>query len=260
MLKKLLKYDLKSMSNTIFPIYGLTLLLALLSRIFIVLSDITPVFKTPMALVTGLALLISIGIIFVTFVIAIDKFNKQMTKDEGYLTHTLPVKKQTIIGSKLITQILFQIGSLFVSAASLCIIGDISFNEIKDVIEAIFEIFTEYRVLTPTLVLLTIFIGYTVLTLLIYTAISFGQRHATNKSKFAILYGVILYVVQQVVTATLFMPLLANESFIEELEKTLPKASVLNLSLTISITILAITAGIYYFLTTRNLEKKLNLE
>lgn len=260
MLKKLLKYDLKAISNTLFPIYGITLALAVLARIFIQIKDISAVFRMPMGLITGLSILLTMAIPFVTFIAVIDRFNKQITKDEGYLTHTLPVKKSTIITSKLITQILFEILAMIVVCASICIIGHISLKEIKDLIEAVFEIFQEYKVLTPALILALMLVGYTVIILLIYTAISFGQRHATNKGKFAVLYGAILYVVQQLITAVVFTPLLSNESIIIELEKTLPSAAVLNISLGISLVVLAITAVVYFVITTKNLEKKLNLE
>ena len=87
MLKKLLKYDIKSYANTLLPIFGLTLLLAVFSRIFMLLKDLAPVFRVPMGLVMGLAMLLTSAVPFITFVIGIDRFNKQMTKDEGYLTH-----------------------------------------------------------------------------------------------------------------------------------------------------------------------------
>lgn len=260
MLKKLLKYDLKAVGNTLFPIYGITIALAVLARIFIQIKDMSAVFRLPMALVTGLSLLLTMAIPFVTFIVGIDRFNKQITKDEGYLTHTLPVKKHTIITSKLITQALTQIVSFMVSFLSICIIGNIKLTEIKEVLEAIIKLITEYSIATPIIVILLVLVGYAVITLLIYTAISFGQRHATNKGKFAILYGAILYVIQQLFTAMVFTPLLNNESFIAELEKTLPSATVLNISLGISLAVLVITAVVYFILTTKNLEKKLNLE
>ena len=260
MLKKLLKYDLKAIGNSLFPIYGITLALAVLARIFIEIKDMSAVFRLPMGLVTGMAVLLTIAVPFVTFIVGIDRFNKQLAKDEGYLTHTLPVKKHTIISSKLITQTLYEILAMIVLFISVCIIGDVDLHQIMDIINMLFEMFAEYKVLTPSLVLAIILAGYAVMTLLVYAAISFGQRHATNKGKFAILYGAILYVVQQLITALVFMPLMKDESFITELEKTLPSATVLNISLTISLTVLIITAVAYFMLTTKNFEKKLNLE
>lgn len=260
MLKKLLKYDIKSYANTLLPIFGLTLLLAVFSRIFMLIKDLAPVFRVPMGLVMGLAMLLTSEVPFITFVIGIDRFNKQMTKDEGYLTHTLPVKKHTIISSKLLTQILFQIASVIVSLCSACIIVNVKLVDLKEAIKLIIEMITQYSALTPILVLLIILFGYIVMTLLIYTAISFGQRHATNKSKFAILYGIIIYIIQQIITSVIYAPLLMDDKITRELEKTLPSATVLNISLLISLSALLITSVAYYYLTTRNLEKKLNLE
>lgn len=260
MLKKLLKYDIKSYSNTLLPLFGLTLLLAVFSRIFMLLKDLTPVFRVPMGLVMGLAILITSATPFITFIIGIDKFNKQVTKDEGYLTHTLPVKKHSIIDSKLITQILFQIASVIVSLCSVYIIANIKIADVKELIDAMIELIKQYSVVTPVLIILIALFGYIVITLLFYTAISFGQRHATNKSKFAILYGVIIYVVQQIVTSVIYAPLLMNETITRELEKKLPSATVLNISLLISLSAIVITSAVYYVLTTKNLEKKLNLE
>lgn len=260
MLKKLLKYDLKAIGNSLFPLYGITIALAVLARIFIEIEHLSAVFRMPMGLVTGLSILLTMALPFVTYIIGIDRFNKQTAKDEGYLTHTLPVKKSTIIGSKLISQTLFEILAMIVVFIAVCVLGDISINDIKDLIEMIFDIFAEYKVLTPLLFMLISLAGYEVVTLLVYTAISFGQRHTTNKGKFAVLYGIILYVAQQCITALVFTPLLSDESFISELEKTLPSATVLNISLGISLGVLIITAAAYFIITTVNFDKKLNLE
>ena len=260
MLRKLLKYDLKSMGNTLFPIYGITIGLAVLARIFIELNDVTAIFKLPMGLVTGLAILATIAVPFIAFIIGIDKFNKQITKDEGYLTHTLPVEKHVIIGSKLMTQTLFQILSLMVLFISICIIGNVSLHQIGDLIQSVFKIFSEYTVLTSALVLSLIFTGYMAITLLVYAAISFGQKHSSNKGKFAILYGVLLYIAQQIITSIVYTPLLMDETFIDELDKELPDVGILNITLTISLLVLVLVVVAYFVITTKNLKKKLNLE
>ena len=143
---------------------------------------------------------------------------------------------------------------------SACIIVNVKLVDLKEAIKLIIEMITQYSALTPILVLLIILFGYIVMTLLIYTAISFGQRHATNKSKFAILYGIIIYIIQQIITSVIYAPLLMDDKITRELEKTLPSATVLNISLLISLSALLITSVAYYYLTTRNLEKKLNLE
>ena len=47
MLTKLLKYDFKSLSKALLPIYGISLLLALFTRIFNMLVDKFPIFSVP---------------------------------------------------------------------------------------------------------------------------------------------------------------------------------------------------------------------
>ena len=54
--------------------------------------------------------------------------------------------------------------------------------------------------------------------------------------------------------------IVSDESFISELEKTLPSATVLNISLGISLGVMLITAVSYFVITTVNFDKKLNLE
>ena len=136
MLKKLLKYDIKSLSNTLLPIYGVTLLTALISVIFQKLEDITPIFRVPMSLITMLAGFLSFGVIIITFIVGIQKYYNQTSKDEGYLIHTLPVKKSNIILSKITSQLIFQILSCIITAASITIIAQVPLNDIIDAINA----------------------------------------------------------------------------------------------------------------------------
>ena len=135
MLKKLLKYDIKSLSNTLLPIYGVTLLTAVISVIFQELKDLTPIFRVPMGLITGLSLFLSFGVVIITFIIGIQKYYNQTSKDEGYLIHTLPVKKSNIILSKLISQLIFQILSCIITIISFLIIAQVPLNDIVDAIK-----------------------------------------------------------------------------------------------------------------------------
>ena len=260
MLRKLLKYEIKSYANILLPIYGINLLLAVFTKIFVILNDITPTLRFPIEFVCGIAVFSAIAMPCITFAIGIEKFNKQITKDEGYLIHTLPLKEHTIIDSSLITQFLFQTASLIVSANSILIIGFIKLSEIKNIIEELEKLIREYSILTPILLLLIMLIGYAVIVLLIYTAISFGQKHDSNKTKFAILYGIILYIIQKVFTYVMYIPLLMNKTFKSQLENAHPTALAVNITLSIMLLNLSIISVTYYLLTTRNLERKLNLE
>ena len=260
MLKKLIKYDIRSLSNTLLPIYGITLLISLTSVIFQKISDVTPIFKMPMGLITALAILLSVGLTIITFIVGIQKYYNQIIKDEGYLIHTLPVKKHNIILSKITSQLIFQILSCIITAISITIITQIPLKDIISASEEIIKSLTDYSSITFMLGMLLALISYITSTLLIYVSISFGQKHSNNKIKFSVGYGIIIYIITLTLTGLIYTPLLADNKFIEELNKKMPAESVLNIALLIIIGIMVLTSAVYFYLTTKNLEKKLNLE
>ena len=101
MLGKLLKHDFKSLLRRIWPAFLILFASAGLCRLFWRLGEAYPAFN----LVRGLALTLFIlllvaGYLFVC-VVCIMRFYQSMVKDEGYLTHTLPVTKGRLIFSKV---------------------------------------------------------------------------------------------------------------------------------------------------------------
>ena len=112
MLTKLLKYDFKSIFKSLAPIYLIAILLAFLTRIFNIAADKVSLLEYPAGFVSGLTVIVIIGIPFITFILGIAKYYTNMVKDEGYLTHTLPVRTTSILFSKII------IGSLIIFITS----------------------------------------------------------------------------------------------------------------------------------------------
>lgn len=259
MLKKLLKYDYKTLINTMLPVYGISLILAIISNIFIRISKLTPIFKIPASLIIGLSLLLCVGTVFITFIIGIINFYKQTVKDEGYLLHTLPVSKNNILISKLTSLISMEVLSLLVAVITLLITINIEPSMVIDTLKLIIEKIGEYK-LTVVLFTLAMFVGQITNTLLIYVSISFGQKHSTNKLLYSIIYGVVIYNITQVITTLIYLPLLLDPEYVEALSQTIPESQILNIMLIIVTAISLIIGTIYYILTKKNLENKLNLE
>ena len=259
MLKKLLKYDFKTLLHTLLPVYGISLILSILSNLFIRISKITPIFRVPMALITGLSILVCIGIVFITFIIGIVNFYRQTVKDEGYLLHTLPVSKNSIIISKLTSLIVMEFLSLIVTLVTLTITVNLDPTKIIDVIKLVIERLQDYK-FTSFLVVLTVLIGQITNTLLIFVSISFGQRHSTNKLLYSIIYGVVIYNITQVITTVMYLPILLNNKYVDALNETIPESSILNIMLIIAMGTSLVIGIIYYIFTKKNLENKLNLE
>lgn len=259
MLKKLLKYDFKTLIHTLLPIYGISLILSIISNIAIHINKLTPIFKVPIAFITGLSILLCIGVVFITFIIGIVNFYKQTVKDEGYLLHTLPVSKNSILVSKLLSLISMEVLSLVVAIITALITLNVSPDKVCDVIKFVLDKIGDYK-LTALLITLAMFVGQITNILLVYVSISFGQKHSTNKLLFSIIYGVVVYNITQIVTTVIYLPLLLNNKYIEALSQTIPESHILNVMLLVAIVTSLIINIVYYILTKKNLETKLNLE
>ena len=123
MLGKLMKYDLRSGIRTFALIWiglaalaainGLTLRIAFDGDIQ---SKLANFIITVLPMVLLVALYVAMGIFMLVFII--NRFYKGLLGDEGYLMFTLPVSVSEHIGSKLLTSMIFQIGSFAVAVLS----------------------------------------------------------------------------------------------------------------------------------------------
>ncbi len=131
MLRKVLKYDLKSlwlpwtiMSVTVLglSIFSGFALRILMSYDFMAIANVMQIlpiaFSAIMLCIAVIA--ISIYAIAPTFIVLF-RFYKNLFTDEGYLTFTLPVRRSTILNSKLLTNLIFSVATTLVVTISLVI-------------------------------------------------------------------------------------------------------------------------------------------
>ena len=125
MLGKLLKYEMKGTGRTLVPFYGLMLLLAVITRIFngINIHKFSTVGEIAMGIVAFAYGLTMASVMMLTAFLVIQRFYRTVYGDEGYLTHTLPVKSRDIIISKTVSAFLWIVLSAVVAFASVMIIG-----------------------------------------------------------------------------------------------------------------------------------------
>ncbi|MFA0815414.1 MAG: ABC transporter permease [Anaerofustis sp.] len=121
MLGKLLKYEIKATARTFLPLYAALMLLAILNRLFFAInSDSTFITIIGGILMAGYVLLI-VGIFVITLIVILQRFYKNLVKEEGYLMFTLPVKPWELITSKLIASVIWTFVSTIVVMISVCI-------------------------------------------------------------------------------------------------------------------------------------------
>ena len=127
MLRKLIKYDIKSVARVFWfvaiSVLGLSVFGAFVLRGTIALMD-----EYSLSLFSLLGLLISIGCIFliyssmwVTFFLTYWRYYKNLFSDEGYLTFTLPVSRKQLLLSKTINAMIWSAAQALLLTVSVLI-------------------------------------------------------------------------------------------------------------------------------------------
>ena len=115
MLGKVLKYDLKSMGKSLFPLYAGLLGLALVLKFIGFIADNVSAFSFIYSIMFIFFIVLVIGGLFYTFFVSIMRYYKNLYSDEGYLTHTLPVSAGSLLFSKVLSSLIYIILSAAIS-------------------------------------------------------------------------------------------------------------------------------------------------
>lgn len=140
MLGKLLKYELKATSRTFLPIYIALILVALGNRLFR-LGNINLGFGLTTAILVGL--FVALGVL--TLIVTIQRFNRNLLGDEGYLMFTLPVTAHELIFSKLIATLIWGVISGIIGVIT-CIILMGDYQSLKEIIQMWPQLWSEFMI------------------------------------------------------------------------------------------------------------------
>lgn len=198
MLGKLIKYEFKATGRIFLPLYGAILIVALLNKflgrstqgVFEELNKLGDF--TVIALVT---LFIALGV--VTIVATIQRFQKNLLSDEGYLMFTLPVKTRSLILSKMIAAIVWIIlsgltgvaafGILFISKEFMVELMPVLSELMSQVTHILQEETGRMGLLLFVQIMITGLLSYIQFIVSIYLALAIGQfpnfqKHRTAAS------------------------------------------------------------------------------
>ena len=121
MFLKLLKHEFRATSPFVLLVWLGLVVFSGLSTLFRVLCDSLDIFVLPMAVTTTFFALLAVASVVIVYVVIIRRFYTNVYGDEGYLTLTLPVKRGSIITTKLICGAVLVIGTLIVLGISVLI-------------------------------------------------------------------------------------------------------------------------------------------
>lgn len=130
-----MKYECKAAKRTFLPLYGAFLLLALLLAIFDLFSDSRGkewIWLDTVELLITIAYSVLFMTIFVaTIAVTAQRFYKNLFTEEGYLSHTLPVKTSTHVTCKLLTGLFWGICSVAVVICSILMLLIFNISALK---------------------------------------------------------------------------------------------------------------------------------
>lgn len=127
MLGKLMKYEFKLTARTLLPLYAALAALTLLMKLSSDNGDPSPLLDSTLGGIIMVAIYFAYGAMFtavsvITVVLLIQRFYKNLLRDEGYLMHTLPVSSGKLIFSKLICTTMWVIISVIAACLSIMVI------------------------------------------------------------------------------------------------------------------------------------------
>lgn len=190
MLGKLLKYDFRSISRSMFPVYALTIgLSVLLSVMARMRLDSSQIFTAAFVLFVSLIVGSTIG----TVILLNQRFSVGLLGNEGYLYFALPVKTEEHICSKLINAIVWGLMQVAVVGLSAFLMGLIASEVgLKEIIGAFSRILPNIDANTWIMLgkaLLLMLLEIVALVCFVYLCDSIGHLFSSHRKLWTVIFG-----------------------------------------------------------------------
>ncbi|MBS5145305.1 MAG: hypothetical protein KHY89_07335 [Butyricicoccus pullicaecorum] len=264
MFGKLMKYELKSLSKGLLPLYGAILIVAAINAVMMGTSAEINVdgWAQVTAIMLYTALCVSVAVM--TLIIIVQRFYKGLLGQEGYLMFTLPVPTWQLTCSKLLGASLMCILSGIVGITSVLILGAGTFVG-PDFFAELREILT-YIDGDSILFLFEILIGMLVdisaSICQIYLAIALGHLSNQHRVAMSIVWYIAINTVLTFIGAVLTNVTMNAPGVTDFIFGAIFNSGISNVHefMWIGIAISAVQGAIFYFITNYVLKNKLNLE
>ena len=271
MLGKLIKYEFKHTSKTIFTTWAVlaaTTLMGSLALLRLDQGDSSD--ATFSVIMSGVMLILYIialiGIYCVDFIYLCYHYHKTMYSSQGYLTHTLPVSPAATLGVKIFTLFVWMtVSSVLLSASVLILLqvgsggeffnafSTFSWKEFTLSVDEIFGMSVSYLIF---LAVVEFLLGLLYRILWITASMAIGQLFQSGRTGFSILAGFCIYLANQIVS-TIFLAATGYNlnAFLEGNVRSFMNY-VMGGSIGIGIAFIVLLYGICFYIN----KKKLNLE
>ncbi len=260
MLGKVLKYDIKAIGRYLIPLYAVLLGLGIMIRILDFFEKVSVINIILGFMIAAFILLITFSFVL-NGIFVIKLYLENLFKDEAYLTHTLPVKKNTLLISKVLTAMI----TLFLTFVVMMISLIIAFyyqGLMKDVIHILSQSFGGMEIYKVILYMAGYgLISYLTTILMVFAAIAIGYSKSSNKLGYSVIWAIIFYFgIEFLYLGLLGIVMSTNSSFITSLETNIFMMSDLLNFFTIFMIFTVLLGLGFYFISYKFINKRLNLE
>ena len=194
MLGKLLKYDLKWVYKVVIVFYILSLVFSILTRIMYSIEN-SLLFSVLGQIMQGVMVGLLINALFNGLIRSWVRFIQNVYKDESYLTHTLPVEKNNIYLSKVLTAIIISFTTVLV--AIICLFIAFYSKGNLEILKGFLNVAASTYDMTVIGLILVIavvvFLEILFISLIGYDAIIIGAKSNKAKVTKALILGIVLY-------------------------------------------------------------------
>ena len=200
---KLLKYEWKACARTCLPLYGVLILMSLISRIlYVIPKNASLDFMLP-AISSMLYMGVMMAAFVVTAVILIQRFYKNLLGSEGYLMFTLPVTVTQHLLSKTIIAVVMIALSGIAAFLSIGIFADMSFGTLF--VDMIKGVARSGGLLVGLELLVLAVLGIADMALFLYMCIALGHLASRHRLLMSIVWYVVLSTALQVLLLMVMM-------------------------------------------------------
>lgn len=269
MLKKLLKHELHATGRYMWIVYLAVVLLSIAgfgmtrymgqNMLALEQSDNDAVL---LILVLGMVIwFLALGAsVILTIAMNIHRFYKNFLSDEGYLMFTLPASVHQLTMSKLLVAMLWQVLSILLAVGGV-VLG--VYNLISGEVGYIFvDVFGEMDMNWPIValeLLLVSLLSCGAGILQIYCAMAFGYGFNKNKALLSVVLYFGIQMGLQILSGIFSVVSIFSVDLETMMDSTLTSMQTWHLSMLSSGAIQLILCAVFYFVTTWNLRKRLNL-
>ena len=270
MLRKLLKHEFRATARIMGPLYLILLVTAIGANFSARVMDRadSKLLNILGALVVMAFVVAIIGVCFMSFALMLQRFYRNLLRDEGYIMFTLPASVHQQVWSKLIVSAVWYIATGVVVILSFLVaayeVGFVSafFRGFGQVLEAM----TAYYALNGTAFFLELialcFVGCVAFALQFYAAMAVGHSFSNHKLLLSVAFYFAFQFASQIIGTVLLVALADSPlvEFLSTLNFHFSAMAAVHITMFIFLVATAVYGAIFYFLTTYFLKKRLNLE